>query len=73
MAPDQEYPNQDQYPTVASSENFEIGDDVEDGVYVLSFNINGVTIAVEHEYFDEFAQAVAEAQRFNKSQMNGRS
>ncbi len=73
MAQQQEHPNEDQYPTIGSSENFEIWDDVEDGVYVLSFNLNGVTIAVEHELFAEFAQVVAEAERFNKSQRNGRS
>ncbi len=69
----QEYPSQDQYPTLASSENFEIWDDVEDDVYIISFNANGVTIAVEHDSFDEFVQVLIEAQRFHKSQMNGGS
>lgn len=72
MARDQDYPLQEQYPTIASSEDFEVWDDVEDGVYIVSFNANGVTIAVEHELFDEFAKVIAEAERFHKSQSNGR-
>lgn len=71
MAQDQHYPTEDQYPTIASSENFEIWDDVEDGVYIISFNVNGVTIAIDHELFEEFTKVVAEAERFNRSQSNG--
>jgi hypothetical protein len=71
MAHEQEYPTEDQYPTIASTENFEIWDDVDDGVYIISFNVNGVTIAIEHELFEEFAKIVAETDRFNRSQSNG--
>ncbi|MBI2953598.1 MAG: hypothetical protein HYY30_04735 [Chloroflexi bacterium] len=72
MAREQEYPAQEQYPTIASSENFEIWDDVEDGVYIISFNLNGATIAIDHETFEEFASVIAEASKFHKSQSNGR-
>lgn len=71
MAREQEFPAQEQYPTIAASEDFEIWDDVEDGVYIISFNPNGVTVAVDHELFEEFAKVVAEAEKFHKSQSNG--
>lgn len=71
MAHDQAYPGEDQYPTIAASENFEIWDDVDDGVYIVSFNVNGVTIAIEHELFEEFSKIIAEADRFHRSQSNG--
>lgn len=68
---EKEFPLQEQYPTIAASENFEIWDDVEDGVYIISFNVNGATIAIDHELFDEFARVVAEAERFHRSQSDG--
>lgn len=63
---------EESYPTIASTENFEIWDDVEDGVYIVSFNQNGVTVAIDHEVFDEFAQVVANAASYHKTQGNGR-
>ncbi len=71
MAQQQEHPNEDQYPTIGSSENFEIWDDVEDDVYIISFNVNGVTVAIDHELFGELAKVIAEADIFHKSQQNG--
>jgi hypothetical protein len=63
----QEYPSQDQYPTVASSENFEIWEDKTEDMIILAFNVNGVTIAVEKSDFDEFARVVAEGQKAFRS------
>jgi len=57
----QEYPTQDQYPTLAASENFEVWEDRDEGTVILAFNINGVTVAIERAEFDEFAQVVADA------------
>lgn len=67
-----EDPTSEEYPTVAATENFEIWDDVEDGVYIVSFNPNGVTVAIDYEMFDEFARAVADASGYHRTQGNGR-
>ncbi len=72
-SPFQDPAQEEQYPTVASSENFEIWDDVEDGVYIVSFNPNGVTIAIDYEMFDQFAQVVTDAAGYHKTQGNGRA
>ena len=60
-------PTSDEYPTVASSENFEVWEDSEDGVYIISFVLNGVTIAVERELLEEFANVIDEAAKYNRS------
>ena len=59
----QEYPTQDQYPTVASSDNFEVWEDQAEDMIILAFNVNGVTVQIERADFEEFARVVAEAQR----------
>lgn len=64
--------SEEHYPTIAATENYEIWDDVDDGVYIISFNQNGVTVAVDHEVFDEFVQAVTNAASYHKTQGNGR-
>lgn len=57
----QEYPTQEQYPTVASSENFEVWEDRDEGSIILAFNLNGVTVAIDQADFAEFARIVGDA------------
>lgn len=52
---------EDRYPTIASSECFEVWEDAENGDLTLSFNMNGVTIAVERTEFLELARVIQEA------------
>jgi len=70
--PYEDFTPEEHYPTIASTENFEIWDDVEDDVYILSFNQNGVTVAIDHGMFDELAQVIASAASYHKTQGNGR-
>ena len=58
-----EYPTQDQYPTLASSDNFEVWEDRDEGAIILAFNVNGVTVAIDEADFGEFARVVADAQK----------
>lgn len=53
--------SEDRYPTLASSEYFEVWEDAEDGDLIVSFNMNGVTIAVERSEFLELARVIREA------------
>ncbi len=53
--------SEDRYPTLASSEFFEVWEDAEDGDLIVSFNLNGVTIAVERNEFLELARVIHEA------------
>ncbi|MGQ9677429.1 MAG: hypothetical protein ACUVX1_17335 [Chloroflexota bacterium] len=57
----QEYPTQEQYPTLASTDNFEVWEDRDEGSVILAFNINGVTVAIDRVDFGEFAQVVSDA------------
>lgn len=72
MASQPEYPTEEQYPTIAASEYFEVWEDPEDDAFVMSFNLNGVTIAVERELFPDFARVVAQAAEYARSGGNGR-
>lgn len=65
---DESYSSQDQYPTVASSANFEVWEDKEEGSYILAFNLNGVTVEVDRELFEEFSRVVADAAEHDRSQ-----
>ena len=58
-----EYTTQDQYPTLASSDNFEVWEDRDEGAIILAFNVNGVTVAIDEADFAEFARVVADAQK----------
>ncbi|MBI4318700.1 MAG: hypothetical protein HY675_09435 [Chloroflexi bacterium] len=60
-------PTLDEYPTIAASENYEVWEDLDDGVYILSFNVNGVTIAVERDLLEEFADVVQQAARHHRT------
>ncbi len=64
---DESLPSQEQYPTVASSANFEVWEDPEEGAYIVAFNLNGVTVAVDRELFDELSRVIAEAAEYDRS------
>jgi len=62
---------EEEYPTLAGSENFEIWEDREDDAYVIAFNLNGVTVTVDREDFPSFADVVARAAEHARSGGNG--
>ncbi|MBI3966383.1 MAG: hypothetical protein HY329_12190 [Chloroflexi bacterium] len=53
----------EQFPTLASSESFEIWDDPQGDSFVIAFNANGVTVAVNRADFPDLARVIAEAAR----------
>lgn len=57
----QEYPTQEQYPTLAATDNFEVWQERDEGSVIVAFYVNGVTVAIDEADFDEFARVVGEA------------
>ena len=52
---------EEQLPTLASSEAFDVYQDEEGDAIVLVFNNNAVTIAIDREDFADFARVIAAA------------
>ncbi|MBI2865592.1 MAG: hypothetical protein HYX94_13665 [Chloroflexi bacterium] len=64
---DESHPSEEQYPTIASSANFEVWEDRDEDAYIFAFNLNGVTIAVDRELLAELRQVVDEAAEYDRS------